>query len=637
MILQNFNLRLDDPSYQLRIKQTLTLKPEGLFIKASLRDGIDPIKLQRALYTAEVTEHAVERTPAQPATGQDTKPIAIYYGSNSGTCEGLSHSLAGTALSHGYNATVQPLDNAVGKLPVGQPVIIITSSYEGQPPDNAAHFVQWLKSADPSKLQGVKFAVFGCGHHDWVSTYQRIPALIDTSLSEHGASQIVTRGETDVAQGKIFDDFDDWQDNSLWPALTGTPQGELTEVNVLDVDISTQMRASNLRHTVQEALVIKNELLTPPGVPEKRHLEFTLPTDMTYEAGDYLAILPLNPIETVGRVLRKFGLPWDTMMTIKKGSQTSIPAGTPLSVTIVLAAYFELSGPPSRKNLATIAQYAPNTSLTYPQTGPSTNPAHQPSILEILEANPSVQLPFSVYLSMLTPMRIRQYSISSSPLADPTTASITISVIDDRNPEHPYLGVATNYLRGLKPGSTVHLAVKKSHPTFHLPLADTETPVIMIAAGTGLAPFRGFVQERATKIAAAKSSGRDAELAEAVLFIGCRSPDQDLLYKSLFDEWETLGAVKVFPAFSQKPDESAGCKYAQDRLYAERELVTTLFNKGARSYICGSARLGDGVADAVARIMVEIQEKKGNPKTYEQALKWWQDLRGERFAVDVFE
>ena len=637
MILQNFNLRFDDPSYQLHIKQTLTIKPADFFIKVSLRDGIDPVYLEKRLFSGASVPSTKSKHPVKQQPDATGKPISIFYGSNSGTCEGLSQTLAGAAASHGYQAKVQPLDSAVDHLPAGQPVVLITASYEGQPPDNAAQFVQWLKTVDASKVKDTRFAVFGCGHHDWASTFQKIPKLLDSTLTEKGAIPIVQRGETDVALGKIFDDFDEWQDNLLWPAITGAARSDITEVEALEMEISTSARASHLHHTVQDALVLKNELLTPPGAPEKRHVEVKLPTNMTYQAGDYLAVLPINPTATISRVLRRFGLPWDAMMTIKKGARTTIPTEQPMSVTAVLGAYVELSSPASRKSLAAIAQFASDDKTRDNLLG-AKSPAPGVSMLEVLEAHPDIALPFSVYLSMLTSMRIRQYSISSSPLADPTTASITFAVVDDNSAESPHLGVATNFLRKLQPGATIQLAVKKSHTSFHLPLDDAQTPVIMVAAGTGIAPFRGFVQERATKIAAAKAMQKDPDLAEAVLFIGCRGP-QDVLYKDLFDEWEKIGAVKVYRAFSRasSDDMSAGCKYAQDRVWAERETITTLFRSGARAYICGSGRLGKGVADVAAKLHAENRKKAGKEVSYESALKWWEGLRGERFAVDVFD
>ena len=639
MVLQNFNLRFDDSSYQLHNKQTLTIKPADFFMRASLREGIDPIHLEKRLFSGPSDLSDASRPSQKHERVQSLaagKEMSIYYGSNSGTCEGLSQTLASTAASHGYQAKVQPLDSAVDRFPTDRPVVVITASYEGEPPDNAGQFVHWLKNGEATKIIGSKFAVVGCGHHDLVSTYQKIPKLIESTLTEKGATSLAKRGETDVALGKIFDDFDEWQDNLLWPKLTDGASSGVTETNEsLDIDISTSARATHLHHNVQDAQVLKNELLSPPGTPERRHIEVKLPTNMSYEAGDYLAILPVNPIVTISRVLRRFGLPWDAMMTIKKGSRTTIPTDHQLPIMAVLGAYVELGGPASRKNLATIAQYADDA--TKAKFRGVQSPLPSLSVLEVLEAYPNIPLPFSVYLSMLPPMRIRQYSISSSPLADPTIASITFAVVDDNNAEYPHLGVATNFLRKLKPGATVQLSVKKSHAAFHLPLDDAHTPVIMVAAGTGVAPFRGFVQERATKIATAKAMGKEHELAEAVLFIGCRGPYEDLLYKDLLDDWEKAGAVKIYRAFSRASDESEGCKYAQDRLWVERETATRLFRSGARAYICGSGRLGKGVADTVAKIVVDNGQKDGKETTHDRALKWWEGLRGERFAVDVFD
>lgn len=615
LILQNFNLRLDDPSYQLKIRETLTIKPNEFRMKATLREGIDAIKLEKRMHAGadEVTEKTVQTRQAAAPTGA---PMTILYGSNSGTCEGLAQSLASTAGTRGIAATVKSLDAAVDQVPQDQPVIIITASYEGNPPDNAAVFVEWLKGQDDTKLKGTSFGVFGCGHRDWVATYQKVPQLIESEFLAKGGKKIIERGETNVAAGTIFDDFDAWADK-LWPLVSKTEADE-NVVEGLDLELSTASRASHLRHSVQNALVIKNELLTAPGVPEKRHVEVKLPSNTTYEAGDYLALLPINNVATISRILRRFHLPWDATMKLKKGAHTTIPTDQEISVTVVLGAYVELNGPATRKNIATLAKFGGDEEKLTAMTSKS--------IIEMLEKYPSIELPFAVYLSMLQSMRIRQYSISSSPLKDATTATITYSVVDGDG----HLGVATNYLRNVQPGTTIQVAVKKSHASFHLPIEDS-TPVIMVAAGTGLAPFHGFVQERATKIAAGK------KLGEAVLFVGCRHPEQDKLYAEELADWESKGVVKVYYAFSQAPEQSSGCRYAQDRMWHERQDVMRLFSAGARAYICGSAKLGKGVADAAAKIAIEAGEAKGESQTYEKALAWWEGLRGERYAVDVFD
>lgn len=621
LILQNFNLRMHDPSYTLRIKQTLTIKPEGLFMHATLREGIDPIKLERKLY-AGIEEESRKPKAIAAVAGGARKPLTILYGSNSGTCEGLSQVLAGSAAVHGYEATIHTMDAGVNKISPDQPLVVITSSYEGQPPDNAATFVDWLKSG-PADLKNLKYAVFGCGHHDWVATYQKIPKLVDAELERRGATRLCERGGSDVAGGTVFDDFDSWIDEHLWPEL-GAKSTNATEG--IDVEINTSSRASNLKHNVQNALVLSNDIITKPAAPEKRHIELKLPTGLTYEAGDYLAILPINDQRTVSRALRRFNLPWDAVMTLKKGSHTTIPTERELSISSVLASYVELNVAATKKNIAVLASFASDEVKSKLISLPSNA---TPSVLDILEAYPSIPLPFGLYLSMLTTMRIRQYSISSSPLHDPTVATISFSVADK---DHDHLGVATNYLKSLQAGATTQVMIKKSHASFHLPL-DEKTPVIMVCAGTGLAPFRGFVQERVAKAEASP----EASTGEALLFVGCRDPETDRLFAAELEAAEKLGAVKVHYAFSRASEKSEGCKYVQERLWHERAEVNRLFDAGARAYICGSSAVGKGVADAAARIAVEAATRKGKETSHEKALKWWESLRGERYAVDVFD
>jgi cytochrome P450/NADPH-cytochrome P450 reductase len=168
MLLQNFNFRMDDPTYNLQIKQTLTIKPKDFYMHATLRDGIDPVYLEKQLHV-NTFEHSElsgkDSQSGRPSTSGNTLPMRILYGSNSGTCEALAQSLARAAGSRGFRANVNTLDSAVAKVPKGEPVVLISSSYEGQPPDNATHFLTWLGSLKGGKgLEGVKYSVYGCGN-----------------------------------------------------------------------------------------------------------------------------------------------------------------------------------------------------------------------------------------------------------------------------------------------------------------------------------------------------------------------------------------------------------------------------------------------------------------------------------------
>lgn len=664
MILQNFNLTMDDPSYQLQIKQTLTIKPKDFYMRAHLRNHMSATTLERALASTSINEHAREKeaqaTKKQVAQG---KPMSVYYGSNSGTCEALANRLASDAASHGFNATVDKLDAVKDNLPTDRPVAIITASYEGQPADNAAHFVTWLNGLKESELSNVQYCVFGCGHRDWATTFLKVPKSIDNTIEERGGTRIVEMGAADASKGDIFTEFEAWEDKVFWPTLKerygalDSSEGSPFEAS-FDIEISTP-RSSMLRQDVREARVEAVEVLTAAGAPEKRHVEISLPSDMAYSAGDYLAILPLNPKENIARAMRYFGLAWDSMLTISSSGPTTLPTDTPISANDVLGAYVELAQPATKRDVNALIEVASDEGAKEELIRLSTDAftseitEKRVSVLDLLERFPSVRLPFGPFLKMLPPMRVRQYSISSSPLWNPNNVTLTYAVVDQPafSGQGRFVGVASSYLSSLSVGDKLHVAVRASHQAFHLPKDATNVPVIMIASGSGkpkfshhlhsetdtdrfcvgLAPFRGFIQERAAQIAAGRS------LAPALLFYGCRDPSKDFLYSDLLSRWEKLGAISVRPAFSRASEQSEGCKHVQDRLYHDRKEVVELWDAGAKLFVCGSRGVGKGVEDVCLKIAREVKKKEtGEDADEERLAKWFAGLRNERFATDVF-
>jgi len=180
-----------------------------------------------------------------------------------------------------------------------------------------------------------------------VNTFHRIPKLIDAEFERNGASRFAEIGLGDVAAGDIFEDFDAWQDEKLWTKLESAAKDNVEAG--LEVEIDVDSRRSTLRQDVQEAVVISNKLLTVPGISEKRNLTLQLPTGMEYKVGDYLGVLPINHRKSVHRVLKRYGLPWDTVITIKPGANTTLPTNRPISVVDLLGAYVELTQPSTRK------------------------------------------------------------------------------------------------------------------------------------------------------------------------------------------------------------------------------------------------------------------------------------------------
>lgn len=178
LLMQNFNFVMDNPSYTLQISQTLTIKPKDFNVRAILRDGLTPTLLESRLagsFRGDVPGTGSETKNGEgvkgnrsssslgSTAGENMKKLAIYYGSNAGTCEFMAQRLASDATAQGFKATVDSLDAAREALPTDGPIVIITASYEGQPPHNAAHFVDWIGNLKGTPFKDVSYAVYGCG------------------------------------------------------------------------------------------------------------------------------------------------------------------------------------------------------------------------------------------------------------------------------------------------------------------------------------------------------------------------------------------------------------------------------------------------------------------------------------------
>ncbi|OLN93217.1 Bifunctional P-450:NADPH-P450 reductase 5 [Colletotrichum chlorophyti] len=647
MLLQNFDFVLDDPDYSLALKQTLTIKPQDLRMRATLREGLTAIELEQKLAGTSNplksdSSLAMNGATAAPGETHEGKLMTIFYGSNSGTCQSLAERLAANAFSHGFRASlVDCMDNAEGKLPFDEPAIFITASYEGQPPDNASRFVGWLEKEEGKQpCKGVHYAVFGCGHRDWASTFHRVPKLVDSLIEKLGGSRIAPLGLCDVATGNIFTDFETWEDDVLWPAMMERYNAVPPEGPALSLEVSG-LRKSALRQDVKEAHVLGNSTLTHMDASgRKQKMEIQLPAGVTYEAGDYLAVLPFNSRDSVDRVMRHFHLTWDAHLTISANSLTSLPENTPTPAMAIFSAYVELGQPATKRNLLTLADAAQDGNTKLKLQSMATDDLYiseisskRLSVLDLLESNPSINLPLSAFLGMLPPMRTRQYSISSSPLWNPNRVVLTYSVgrpcqADDAG---RIAGVATTYMSSLEKGDMLQVSVRRSHAGFRLPPSGSSHPIIMVAAGTGIAPFRGFVQEWA------ELRSGDQSNPAAMLFFGCRDPEKDDLYREDFDEWESKRVVSVWRAYSRRTEASKGCKYVQDRLWKERHHVMDAWNRGANIYVCGSQAVGEAVKNVFIDIFLEAASNKGKKTSREDMRLWFDGLKNTRYAVDVFD
>jgi cytochrome P450/NADPH-cytochrome P450 reductase len=299
----------------------------------------------------------------------------------------------------------------------------------------------------------------------------------------------------------------------------------------------------------------------------------------------------------------------------------------------LLANYVELAQPATRGQVATLAA----TTACPPEKAELEKMAGEAyeklvleprcSVIDLLDRFQSCPLGFGQYLDMLPPMRARQYSISSSPLWKPDHVTLTVSVVDAPalSGVGRFQGVASSYLAHLQPGDRVSIAVRPSNSRFHPP-ADPKTPIVMICAGSGVAPFRGFLQDRVVQ----KQGGQ--EVGPALLFFGTNHPEVDYLYREEFGRWQQAGVVDLLPAFAQKPDGEV--TFVQHRVWAERARVGELFRQGGTVYVCGDGRY---MAPAVRETLIRIYQEASGASS-EEAQHWADVIEHEhgRYVSDVF-
>ncbi len=650
-MLQRFRL-IDHTRYQLRLKETLTIKPDGLKIKVRPRARKTAVNgAAVAVPTPAMTPRngssaaGATTTAAPPQVPVHGTPLLVLFGSNLGTSEDAARRVADLAAAQGFSVHVAWLDDFVGKLPADGGVLIVCASYNGAPPDNAAAFYQWLQDGmAPNALAGVRYAVFGCGNRNWASTYQAVPRFIDEKLAEFGGERMFERGEGD-AQEDLDGQFRAWR-IALWQrvakelgvAFDARAESDTRPRYAIEVVAGPQANPLAAVHGANAMRVIANRELQTSGERSTRHIEVALPPGAAYGVGDHLGVVAENPPAVVARVLQRFGFAEDTYVRLSAASSRppSLPVDTPVSLARLLAHHVELQHPATRKQIATLAEHTecPNTRprLEALAADEAESSAYitdvkrkRRSVLDLLDENPACELPFETFLDMLPAMTPRYYSISSSPLAEPDRCSITVGVVREAawSGHGTFEGVASTYLERHAGEQTIDAFVKDSKSGFRLP-GDPSKPIVMIGPGTGLAPFRGFLQER-------ESLRRDGKpLGRAILFFGCRHPDRDYLYREELERWAAEEIVELHVAFSRAGAEK---RYVQHDIAAHADDVWSVLDNDGVVYVCGDGSRME--PDVRATIIALYRGKAGDDEA--AANRWLETLTAnKRYNLDVW-
>ncbi|HEX3205238.1 MAG TPA: cytochrome P450, partial [Propionibacteriaceae bacterium] len=607
MLLQRFEL-IKDPNYRLHTKVTLTVKPADFSIQVRRRADRPIDKAEPVSAPAQSQE-----TPRPIVDQRHDTPLAVLFGSNLGTAEGLATRLAQEGTERGYEVTLGSLDDYVEQLPA-KAAIVVCSSYNGLPPDNAIKFHHWLNEAGDDTFDDLSYTVFGCGNTEWATTYQAVPTQLDAGLEQHGATRIHPRGAGD-ARGDFDAAYRNWHD-TLWKdidAALGVDVSHETDESQPRLSITvTNRQVTNpviMSYHAQAAVVRDNrELLGAAAGRSTRHVEVALPSGVQYKAGDHLGVLPRNNINLIRRVMLQFGLDAGSYLTIipNRGNHTHLPTDEPAPLLGILGSCVELQDPATRGDIEVMASYTSDPEQRSSLEGlVGTDDTSQTrfrnevlargrSLLDLLEDYRACDMPFEVFLDRLPPLRPRYYSISSSPMVSPDMCSITTGVLRGpaRSGVGEFNGVCSSYLESNAPNSTVFAFVREPTIAFRPP-DDPQQPMIMIGAGTGLAPFRGFLQERAAQ----RAGG--VPVATSLLFFGCRTSEDDYLYEEELRRYEADGVVEVDAVFSREGDSQR--RYVQDAIIERADDVWDLIaNKNANIYVCGNANtMAPGVRTAL--------------------------------------
>ncbi|AVH57637.1 MULTISPECIES: bifunctional cytochrome P450/NADPH--P450 reductase [Streptomyces] len=646
LVLQKFKFS-DTSDYKMDVKEALTRKPGGFELKVRTRQ-----EHERTVFG--VADLQTDDTRVQAAVSGVGVNLTVAYGSSLGSCEDLARTIADRSERSGFGTTLTSLDELGDNLLTEGLLVVVAASYNGKAPDNAQRFDELIAAGLPEgSLSNVRLALLGAGNTQWVATYQAFPTRINEALLAAGATPVIERGIADAAG-----DFDGmasrWMD-TLWATLaeeyaadTSEASGPryqvqlLTEADVRPAIVSEQAYPLTVvanEELVADATGLWDFQIEPPR-PSAKSITIELPEGVTYDTGNHLAVFAKNEPALVDRALTRLGVERDQVLRLDQpaGGRTHLPVGTAVTAGLLLTEFLELQDVATRAQVRILAEHT-QCPWTRPQLQAYTADTEEAekryqeeilnkrvSVLGLLERFSAVELPLAVFLEMTGPIRPRFYSISSAPLANPRHVRLTVGLLEGPalSGDGQYRGTCSSYIAGLEPGDVFYGYVRVPSPTF-APPADPATPLILIGPGTGIAPLRGFLEERASQ----QENGTQVGLSQ--VFVGCRHPEHDYFYRQEMQTWEKSGIAQVHTAYSAVTGHPA--RFVQNAIANAADTVWQAIEDGAYIYVCGDGRrMAPAVREALAAIY-----RKHTGSDDEAAQQWLAQLEAdERYQQDVF-
>ncbi|MDW4191130.1 assimilatory sulfite reductase (NADPH) flavoprotein subunit [Staphylococcus saprophyticus] len=557
----------------------------------------------------QVAEYVLNNE-SESQTNND-RHITVVYGSETGNAQSLAEIFADRLVEHNYTVKLTAMDEIKQKeFKKVEDLFVITATHgEGDPPDNALTFHEFIHSRKAPKLENVRFSVLALGDESY-EYFCQTGKDFDAKLLELGAERLTDRQDCDLE----FDDLaEKWMNKNIEILNQSTGHGS-TVTSTETVQSAKEKRYS--KSNPYKAEVLENINLNGRGSnKEVRHVELLLDNyGESFEPGDCVVVLPQNEPEIVTLLIETLG--WDKDIEIPINDD-----GDTLPLEKALTEHFEITKL-TKPLLQKAAELFGNTELLSQIDNAEWIQQYVDGrdVIDLLIEFPTSELKPETFYKLLRKLPAREYSIASSYEATPDEVHITVGAVRYEAHERTRKGVCSVQLaERIQPGDTLPIYLKKN-PNFKFPF-DEETPVIMIGPGTGVAPFRAYMQER-------EELGLSGN---TWLFFGEQYFTTDFLYQTEWQAWlkdETLAKLDL--AFSRDTEEKI---YVQHRIAQQSELFYQWLQDGAAIYVCGDEKhMAKDVHDTIRSVI----EQEGDMSEADAEAYLTQMKQEKRYQRDVY-
>lgn len=559
---------------------------------------------------------AVVAEPATAASQQASREVTVLFGSQTGNCQRLAVSLSRKLEEQGFQVTVAAMNSFKpnGLKKVENLLLLVSTHGEGEPPDNARAFHEFLYSKRAPQLPGLRFSVLALGDTSY-EFFCQTGKDFDQKLEELGAQRLSPRVDCDL-------DYDEpvaeWFGQVI-SALNGAQNAAgFADAAVQAAESAESLESAYSRNHPFHAEVLENLNLNGRGSDrETRHLELSLAgSNITFEPGDSLGVYPENHPQLVEDIIAAMDWNADERVPLnKKGEEGTLQEA--------LLRHYEITvlTKPLLEQAAGLTSASALKELLAPERQQELKEYIQGrDLLDLIQDYGPWNAPASIFVTILRKLPARLYSIASSYNANPDEVHFTVRAVRYESHGRERYGVCSVHCaERVQPGATLPVYIQ-NNPNFKLP-ADSSVPVIMIGPGTGVAPFRSFLEEREEQGAEGPSW----------LFYGDRHFVTDFLYQT---DWQRMlkdGVLsRLDVAFSRDTEEKV---YVQHRILEQSKELYRWLQEGAHVYVCGDEK--HMAHDVHSALLTVIQEEGG--LSPEAAAAYLETLQQEqRYQRDVY-